>query len=223
MHGQLRAAGIWSIVRLKVARRRRGRGGRRRRSLLVELIPEPEAEGLLALMLLHDSRRAARVSEDGELLLLDEQDRTRWHAGQIREGVALTERALRSRRFGAYSLQAAIAAVHAEADRAEDTDWRQIAGLYDVLLRGRPSPVVALNRAVSIAMSEGAERGLAIIDALLDGGALDGYQLAQSARADLLRRRGRREEAMAASVAALALTIQEPQRRFLERRMREMK
>jgi RNA polymerase sigma-70 factor (ECF subfamily) len=190
--------------------------------LLVELIPEPEGEGLLAMMLLHDSRRAARVSADGDLLVLDEQDRSRWNHDQIREGVQLTERALRSGRFGPYTLQAAIAAVHAEAARAEDTDWRQIAGLYDVLLRARPSPVVELNRAVAIAMSEGAERGLALIDELLTRGELDNYQLAHAARADLLRRLGRRTDATAAYSVALSLTTQEQTRRFLERRLGEL-
>jgi RNA polymerase sigma-70 factor (ECF subfamily) len=190
--------------------------------LLVELIPEPEAEGLLAMMLLHDSRRAARVSPDGELLVLEEQDRSHWNADQIRDGVALTEHALRSGRFGPYTLQAAIAAVHAEASRADQTDWRQIAGLYDVLLRTGPSPVVELNRAVAIAMSEGAQRGLEMIDALLARGELENYQLAHSARADLLRRLGRRDEALAAYDAALALTSQLSQRRYLERRILEV-
>ena len=191
--------------------------------LLVELIPEPEAEGLLAMMLLHDSRRAARVTADGELLVLDEQDRTLWNADQIGEGIALTERALESRRFGPYTLQAAIAAVHAEAKTADETDWRQIAGLYDVLLRVQPSPVVELNRAAAIAMSEGAERGLALIDALLARGELDSYQLVYSARADLLRRLGRRDEALDAYGSALALTSQGSQRRYLERRMAEVR
>ena len=181
--------------------------------LLVELIPEPEAEGLLAMMLLHDSRRAARVSSNGDLLVLEEQDRSLWDGDQIREGIKLTEVALRSGRFGPYTLQAAIGAVHAEAARAEETDWRQIAGLYDVLLRAQPSPVVELNRAVAIAMSEGPERGLELIDALLARGELENYQLAHSARADLLRRLGRRDEALAAYAAALALTSQLSQRR----------
>jgi RNA polymerase sigma-70 factor (ECF subfamily) len=191
--------------------------------LLVELIPEPEAEGLLAMMLLHDSRRAARATPDGELLVLDEQDRTLWNGDQIREGIALTEHALKSGRFGPYTLQAAIAAVHAEAAHAEDTDWRQIAGLYDVLLRVQPSPVVELNRAAAIAMSEGAERGLSLIDALLERGELENYQLVYSARADLLRRLGRFGEAMAAYGSALALTSQGAQRRFLERRISEVR
>jgi RNA polymerase sigma-70 factor (ECF subfamily) len=191
--------------------------------LLVELIPEPEAEGLLAMMLLHDSRRAARCSADGEMLVLDEQDRSLWNGDQIREGIALTERALRSGRFGPYTLQAAIGAVHAEATRAEETDWRQIAGVYDVLLRAQPSPVVELNRAVAIAMSEGAERGLALIDALLARGELDTYQLIYSARADLLRRLGKWAEALDAYGSALALTSQGSQRRYLERRMSEVR
>ena len=191
--------------------------------LLVELIPEPEAEGLLAMMLLHDSRRAARATVDGELLVLDEQDRTQWNADQIREGVALTERALKSGRFGPYTLQAAIAALHAEAKTADETDWRQIAGVYDVLLRVQPSPVVELNRAAAIAMSEGAERGLALIDSLLARGELENYQLVYSARADLLRRLGRWEEALDAYGSALALTSQGSQRRFLERRMAEVR
>ena len=191
--------------------------------LLVELMAEPEAEGLLAMMLLHDSRRMARVSAEGELLVLEEQDRGLWNADQIREGVERTERALRSNRFGPYTLQAAIAAVHAEAARAEDTDWRQIAGLYAVLLRARPSPVVELNRAVAIAMSEGAERGLALIDELHARGQLEHYQSLHSARADLLRRLGRRDEALDAYGAALALTSQVAQRRYLERRIGEVR
>ena len=191
--------------------------------LLVELIAEPEAEGLLAMMLLHDSRRMARVSADGELLVLEEQDRGLWNGAQIREGVERTERALRSNGFGPYALQAAIAAVHAEAARAEDTDWRQIAGLYDVLLRARPSPVVELNRAVAIAMGEGAERGLALIDELQARGELEQYQSLHSARADLLRRLGRREEALDAYATALSMTSQVAQRRYLERRIAEVR
>jgi RNA polymerase sigma-70 factor, ECF subfamily len=191
--------------------------------LLVQLIPEPEAEGLLAMMLLHDSRRAARVSAHGDLLVLEEQDRLQWDGDQIREGIKLTELALRSGRFGPYTLQAAIGAVHAEAARADKTDWRQIAGLYDVLLRAQPSPVVELNRAVAIAMSEGPARGLELIDALLARGELENYQLAHSARADLLRRLGRRDEALAAYAAALVLTSQLSQRRYLERRILEVR
>ncbi len=190
--------------------------------LLVELMPEPEAEGLLGMMLLHDSRRAARASVHGALLVLDEQDRSLWNVDQIREGISLTELALRSGRFGPYTLQAAIAAVHAEAAHADQTDWGQIAGLYDVLLRAGPSPVVELNRAVAIAMSEGAERGLELIDALLARGELENYQLAHSARADLLRRLGRRDEALAAYASAIALTSQRSQRKYLERRISEV-
>ncbi len=190
--------------------------------LLVELIPEPEAEGLLAMMLLHDSRRAARSDADGVMLVLEQQDRSLWNAEQIREGIALTERALRSGRFGPYTLQAAIAAVHAEARHADETDWRQIAGVYDVLLRARPSPVVELNRAAAIAMCDGAERGLALIDELLGRGELENYQLAHSARADLLRRLARWDESLEAYDAALSLTSQGSQRRYLERRMAEV-
>ena len=189
---------------------------------LVELLPEPEVDGLLALMLLHDARRPARVSADGELVLLEEQDRSRWDRDEIREGLERTERALRSHRFGPYTLQAAISAVHADAARAEDTDWRQIVGLYDVLLRAQPSAVVELNRAVAVAMSEGAERGLMLVDAVLERGELSSYQFAHAARADLLRRLGRRDEARAAYARALALATQEPERRFLMRRIAEL-
>jgi RNA polymerase sigma-70 factor (ECF subfamily) len=190
--------------------------------LLVELLPEPEAVGLLALMLLHDSRRAARATPDGEIVLLDDQDRSRWDRGLIAEGTALVEQALRSGRFGAYTLQAAIAAVHAEAPAASATDWAQIVGLYDVLLRADPSPVVELNRAVAVAMRDGPAAGVAIIDAILARGDLAEYALAHSARADLCRRLGRVEEARAAYERALALTKQEPERRFLERRLRAL-
>ncbi len=190
--------------------------------LLVELLPEPEAEGLLALMLLHDSRRPARLSDGGELVLLEDQDRTLWDRGEIAEGCERTERALRSHRFGPYTLQAAISAVHAEASRPADTDWRQIVGLYDVLLRVQPSPVVELNRAAAVAMSEGPARGLALIDALFDRGELETYQLAHAARADLLRRLGRARDARDAYRRALALCTQEPQRRFLVRRLAEL-
>jgi RNA polymerase sigma-70 factor (ECF subfamily) len=189
--------------------------------LLVELLPEAEAIGLLALMLLHDARRAARVSADGGLVLLDDQDRARWDRGQIAEGVRLVERALASPGFGPYTLQAAIAAVHAEARSAAETDWPQIAGLYDVLLRAAPSPVVELNRAVAIAMRDGPAAGLVLIDGVLARGELLDYHLAHSARADLLRRLGRGEEAIHAYERALSLTRQEPERRFLERRIRE--
>jgi RNA polymerase sigma-70 factor (ECF subfamily) len=187
--------------------------------LLVELLPEPEAMGLLALMLLHESRRAARVSPDGDLVLLDEQDRTIWNREQIREGCALVERALTSRRFGPYALQAAIAAVHAEAPSAAATDWPQIVGLYDVLLRADPSPVIELNRAAAVAMRDGPAAGLALIDAILGRGDLADYALAHSARAELARRLGRAAEARASYERALALTKQEPQRRFLEQRI----
>lgn len=188
--------------------------------LLTELLPEPEAEGLLALMLLQESRRAARQSEDGELILLDEQDRRLWNRAQIDEGLPLVERALSSRRFGPYTLQAAIAAVHASAATASETDWRQIVGLYDVLLRADPSPVVALNRAVAVAMCDGAATGLALIDAMRDRGELTDYHLAHSARAELCRRLGRMDEARASYARALALARQEPERRFLEARLR---
>ena len=190
--------------------------------LLVELLPEPDVEGLLALMLLHDARRHARTSAEGELILLEEQDRSLWNAEQIREGASLTERALRSRRFGAYTLQAAIAAVHAEATTAGDTDWRQIVGLYDLLLAVQPSPVVELNRAVAVAMAGRREQGLASIDALLARGELAGYHFAHSARADLLRRLGRPREAAEAYSTALALASQLPERRFLERRLGQL-
>ncbi len=191
--------------------------------LLVELIPDAEAMGLHALMLRQDSRRSARVSASGHLLLLDEQDRSLWDAGQIREGLRLTERALRTGRIGPCALQAAIAAVHAEAPRAQDTDWRQIVGLYDVLLRVLPSPVVELNRAAAIAMRDGAAHGLELIEVLLARGELDAYQPAHSARADLLRRLGRREEALGAFATALALTTQAQQRMYLEGRMTELR
>jgi len=191
--------------------------------LLVELLPDAEALGLLALMLLHDSRRGARSSASGDIVLLEEQDRSLWDGERIAEGRALVERALRSRRFGPFALQAAIAAVHAEAPAAADTDWAQIVGLYDVLLRTDPSPVVELNRAVAVAMRDGAGAGLAIIDAIIERGELAGYQHLHAAQADLLRRCGRSEEAAAAYERALALAAQEPERRFLERRLRELR
>src|SRR5687768_3012043 len=187
--------------------------------LLVDLLPEPEAVGLLALMLLHDARRAGRASSDGEVLLLDEQDRSLWNREQIAEGARLVERALSSRRFGPYTLQAAIAAVHAESPNAESTDWRQIVGLYVVLRRLDPSPVVELNHAVAVAMLDGPADGLARIDAIVARGELGDYALAHSARADLCRRLGRTEEAITAYQRALELTHQEPARRFLERRL----
>jgi RNA polymerase sigma-70 factor (ECF subfamily) len=190
--------------------------------LLVELLPEPEAVGLLALMLLQESRRAARASPTGDLVLLEDQDRLLWNRDQIAEGLALVERALTSRRFGPYTLQAAIAAVHAEAPNAAATDWGQIVALYDLLARASPSPVVELNRAVAVAMRDGPEAGLALIDAILARGDLGEYHLAHSARADLCRRIGRTVEARASYKRALELTRQEPERRFLERRLGDL-
>jgi RNA polymerase sigma-70 factor (ECF subfamily) len=191
--------------------------------LLIEWLPEPEAIGLLALMLLHESRRAARTSATGELILLDDQDRSLWNRDQIGEGSTLVERALSSRRFGPYTVQAAIAAVHAKAPSAAATDWAQIVGLYDVLARADPSPVVELNRAAAVAMRDGPRAGLALIDAILARGDLGDYHLAHSARADLCRRLGRMAEARTSYRRALALTRQEPQRRFLERRLQELR
>jgi RNA polymerase sigma-70 factor (ECF subfamily) len=191
--------------------------------LLLELHPEPEIMGLLSLMLLQESRRAARTSPTGELILLENQDRSLWNREQIAEGVALLEQALKSRRFGSYTLQAAIAAVHAEADSMAATDWRQIVALYDQLLRIQPSPVVQLNRAVAIAMRDGPEAGLAHIDAVLEHGEMANYYLAHSARADMCRRLGRPAEARASYEKALALTQQGPERQFLARRLEELK
>lgn len=190
--------------------------------LLVELMPEPEVMGLLALLLLHESRRAARTSPEGELILLEDQDRTLWNRNQIAEGSALVERALSSRRVGLYTLQAAIVAVHANAPSVSATDWGQIVGLYDVLLRVDPSPVVELNRAVAVAMRDGPAAGLGLIDAILERGDLADYHLAHAARADMCRRLGRKEEARNAYERALSLTQQEPERRFLERRLAEL-
>ena len=190
--------------------------------LLRELLPEPEVMGLLALMLLHESRRAARTSPAGELVLLGDQDRSLWSRDLITEGSALVQQALSSRRFGPYTLQAAIAAVHAEAASAAATDWTQIVGLYDVLLRAEPSPVVQLNRAAAVAMRDGPLAGLTLIDAILARGDLADYHLAHSARADLCRRLGRTAEARVAYERALQLTQQEPERRFLERRLSEL-
>ena len=206
-----------SLVRADLAREaiRLGR-------LLVDLLPEPEAKGLLALMLLHDARRDARATATGELILLEDQDRSRWHRDQIAEGAALVEDALRSRRFGPYTLQAAIAAIHAEAPTAAATDWEQIIGLYDVLQRAEASPVVALNRAAAVAMRDGPEAGLALVDEILASGELDDYQFAHSARADLCRRLGRVDDAREAYTRALALAKQEPERRFLIGRLREL-
>ncbi len=195
--------------------------------LLLGLLPEPEVMGLLGLMLLHESRRSARTSGDGDLILLEQQDRSLWNKDQIAEGIALTENALRSRRFGAYTLQAAIAAVHAGSSSVASTDWREIKLLYDQLLRIHPSPVVELNRAVAIAMCEGLEQGLSLIDDLLTRKddarvQLSSYHLAHSARADLCRRLGRIPEARASYEKALALASQEPDRRFLARRLAEL-
>ena len=190
--------------------------------LLVEMLPETEAIGLLALMLLHDSRRAARASPAGELIVLEEQDRSLWNRAQIEEGSALVERALSTRRFGPYSMQAAIAAVHCGAARAEDTDWNEIVYLYDLLLRIEPTPIVELNRAVAVAMRDGPAAGLALVDDLLTRGDLAGYRLAHAARADLCRRLGRRAEARDSYTRALALTQLEPERQFLRRRLAEL-
>ncbi len=191
--------------------------------LLAGLQPEPEVKGLLALMLLQESRRAARTSPAGELILLEHQDRALWNREQIAEGVGLVEKALSSRRFGAYTLQAAIAAVHAEAESAAATDWRQIVALYNQLVRIQPSPVVHLNRAVAIAERDGPAAGLTHIDALLEHGELANYYLAHSARAELYRRLGRTAEARASYERALALTQQEPERQFLQERIRQSK
>ncbi len=190
--------------------------------LLAELLPEPEAQGLLALMLLHESRRTARTTPDGDVVLLDDQDRGLWDRALIAEGAQLVERAISSRRVGPYSLQAAIAAVHAEAPTSAATDWAQIVGLYDVLLRADPSPVLELNRAVAVAMRDGPSAGLTIVDALLARGELQTYHLAHSARADLCRRLGRTADARDAYERAIGLTRQEPERRFLERRLAEL-
>jgi RNA polymerase sigma-70 factor, ECF subfamily len=190
--------------------------------LLVELLPEPEAGGLLALMLLHESRRPARSTPAGDIVLLEDQDRSQWDARLIAEGKALVERALGTRRFGAYTVQAAIAAVHASAPGAAATDWRQIAALYDALLAINPSPVVELNRAVAVAMRDGPAAGLTLIDAILDRGDLGDYHLAHAARADLLRRLGRRQEARQAYERALALARQAPERRFLLMRLGQL-
>ncbi|HXT61671.1 MAG TPA: RNA polymerase sigma factor [Pyrinomonadaceae bacterium] len=195
--------------------------------LLTELQPEsegdPEIIGLLALMLLQESRRAARTSSTGELILLEQQDRSLWNREQIAEGLALVERALGSRRFGAYTIQAAIAAVHAEAESPAATDWGQIVALYDQLARIQPSPVVYLNRAVAIAMRDGPEAGLRHIEAVLEHGELANYYLAHSARADMYRRLGRTAEARSSYEKALALTQQEPERKFLQERIRQLK
>ncbi len=190
--------------------------------LLVELLAEPEVQGLLALMLLHDSRRAARSSATGELVLMEDQDRSLWNQEQIAEGSALVEQALSSRRFGPYSLQAAISAVHAEAQSATETDWTQIVGLYDVLARAEPSPVIELNRAVAVAMRDGPAAGLALIDAILARGDLRDYHLLHAARAEFCRRLGQHAAARSAYQQALALTQQGPERRLLERKLAEL-
>jgi RNA polymerase sigma-70 factor (ECF subfamily) len=190
--------------------------------LLVELLPEPEAMGLLALMLLHESRRAARTSASGDVILLDDQDRSLWDRDQIAEGTRLVRQALSTRGFGAYTIQAAIAAVHADAPSAAATDWSEIVGLYDVLLRADASPVIELNRAVAVAMRDGPAAGLVLIDAILDRGDLLDYRLAHAARAELCRRLGRTTDALASFQRALALARQEPERRFLERRIAEL-
>ncbi len=190
--------------------------------LLVELLPEPEAIGLLALMLLQESRRAARATASGELILLNDQDRSLWNRDQIAEGSALVTRSLTSQRAGPYALQAAIAAVHADAVSADATDWDEIAGLYNLLLEMEPSPVVELNRAVAIAMRDGPAAGLALIEAILGRGDLKDYHLAHAARADLCRRLGKTTQARAAYKRAISLARQEPERRFLERRLAEL-
>lgn len=190
--------------------------------LLMDLLPEPEVLGLLALMLLHEARRPARLGTDGELVLMEMQDRRLWDRTLIAEGIALVERALASRRFSAYSLQAAIAAVHAEAASAAQTDWAQIVALYDLLQAAEPSPVVELNRAVALAMRDGPQAGLVVIERLIAGGLLADYHLAHAAAADLCRRLGRTDEARAAYARAIALAQQEPERRFLRRRLDEV-
>jgi RNA polymerase sigma-70 factor (ECF subfamily) len=188
----------------------------------MELLPEPEVVGLLALMLLQESRRAARASPSGDLILLEDQDRSLWNRDQIAEGKTLVKQVLPSSRIGPYTIQAAIAAVHTGASSIAATDWPQIVGLYDVLMQVNPSPVVELNRAAAVAMRDGPLAGLALIDAILARGDLADYHLAHSARADMCRRLGRTEEAKAAYKRALELTQQEPERRFLKRRMGEL-
>jgi RNA polymerase sigma-70 factor, ECF subfamily len=190
--------------------------------LLLELLPDPEVMGLLALMLLHESRRAARATPDGDLILLEDQDRAQWDQELIAEGQALVQRALASRRFGVYTIQAAISAVHSYAPSTARTDWAQIVALYDVVLRSEPSPVIELNRAVAVAMRDRPEAGLALIDAILERNDLADYHLAHAARADLCRRLGRTEDARAAYQRALALAQQEPERRFLKKRLLEL-
>ena len=190
--------------------------------LLATLLDDPEVNGLLALLLLHEARRESRTTPTGDIVLLEDQDRSKWDRMQIAEAEALVERALQSRRFGPYTLQAAIAAVHAGAAHASDTDWKQIVALYDVLVRADPSPVVRLNRAVAVAMADGPAKGLATIDDVLATGQLDAYYLAHAARADMCRRLGRNDEARIAYERALQLVRQGPERRFLERRITEL-
>jgi RNA polymerase sigma-70 factor (ECF subfamily) len=190
--------------------------------LIVELLPDPEAMGLLALMLLHESRRTARTTPEGDLILLEDQDRSQWNQELIAEGRRLVERSLLSHRFGTYTIQAAISAVHADASSTAETDWAQIVALYDVLLRAAPSPVVELNRAVAVAMRDGPAAGLALIDGILKSGELSGYHLAHAARADLCRRLGRTHDARVAYERALSLAQQDPERRFLKKRLQEL-
>jgi RNA polymerase sigma-70 factor (ECF subfamily) len=190
--------------------------------LLLQLLPEPEVMGLLALLLLHDSRRPTRMSANGDLVLLEHQDRSLWNQTYIKEGIALVERALSKKRIGPYTLQAAIAAVHAEAPSAADTDWAQIVALYDLLLRIEPSPIIELNRAIAVAMRDGPAKGLELVNALLESDELTGYHLAHAARADLCRRLGKTLDARTSYQRALALTKQEPERRFLEKRLAEL-
>jgi len=190
--------------------------------LLLELLPEPEVAGLLALMLLQESRRTARTSTSGDLILLADQDRTLWNRGMIADGQGLVQQALLTRRFGTYTIQAAIAAVHSQADESSSTDWVQIISLYDVLLQLEPSPIVELNRAVAVAMGRGPAAGLAIVDQILERGELTDYHLAHSTRAELLRRLGRTAEAIASYQRVLELTKQEPERRFIEGRIRDL-
>jgi RNA polymerase sigma-70 factor (ECF subfamily) len=190
--------------------------------LLLQLLPDPEVMGLLALMLLHESRRQARTSASGDLVLLEQQDRSLWNRDLIREGITLVKQALASKRIGPYTLQAAIAAVHAEAPNATETDWPQIVALYDLLLRTEPSPIVELNRTVAVAMRDGPAKGLELVDALLERGELAQYHLAHATRADFCRRLGRNADARASYERALALAKQEPERRFLEKRLAEL-
>jgi RNA polymerase sigma-70 factor (ECF subfamily) len=190
---------------------------------LAALLPDPEAIGLLALMLLHDSRSDARTDAEGDLVLIDEQDRSLWDRAKIEEGRALVERALAAPEVGPYTLQAAIAARHATASSAAETDWGEIVRYYDLLMQAAPSPVAELNRAVAVAMRDTPEAGLLLVDAILERGALSEYHLAHAARADLCRRLGRIDEAGASYERALALATQEPERRFLERRLREIR